>query len=130
MNDQLGIISALMEEGEASVNEGDTDTDILKSFINIESQMCRRSERLANKNKDKSGYFTFVPELDFNLRNPMAFSSRLDNETYTFREMLKQPDASDFVCAMDKEISTHELHDRWEIVPRNSTNGKKVLKSI
>ena len=91
--------------------------------------MYRRSDRLANKEKQKAGYFTFVPELDFSLINPMAFISKHDNESYTFREMLRQPDASDFVNAMDKEISTHETHERWEIVPRASTGGKKILKS-
>ena len=31
---------------------------------------------------------------------------------------------------MDKEISTHDLHNRWKVLLQTSANGKKVLKSI
>ena len=33
------------------------------------------------------------------------------------------------MSAMDKEISAHEMHERWEILPHTSTGVKKVLKS-
>lgn len=71
-----------------------------------------------------------MPELDYSLSNLMAFASKYDSETYTFRQMLKENDASVFVSAMEKEISTHEMHKHWEVVPRFSASGKKVLKSI
>ena len=35
-------------------------------------------------------------------------AGRSNNEVYTYREMLKQDDASDFIKAMTKEISDHE----------------------
>ena len=91
--------------------------------------MHRSSERLANKQKKNEGYYSFVPELDFRLANPMAHTNKLDNELHAFRETLKQPNVSDFVSAMDKEISAHEMHERWKIVPRMSTGGKRALKS-
>ena len=89
MNNQLDTILALVEEKEVSIYKGDTDTNISKLFINIESQVYRRLERLANKSNDESGYLTFMPKLDFKITNPIVFSSRLANETYTFREIFK-----------------------------------------
>lgn len=92
--------------------------------------MHRRSERLSNKRTQSVGYFSFTPELDFATINPMAYHSKINNETHTFREMMKQPGSSDFVSAINKETSNHELNDRWEIVPRKAIGNKKVLKSI
>ena len=40
-----------------------------------------------------------------------------NNESYTFREMLKQDDREDFLTAMEVEIFAHEERDHWEIVP-------------
>ena len=49
---------------------------------------------------------------------PAAFmTDREGNETYTFREMLKQPDVSDFVQAMMKEANDHKERGHWEVVP-------------
>ena len=126
----MSIPGLVEEEDEMSVNEGDTNADISKSFLDIESSMYRCLDRLKSKEKQKAGYYTFIPELDFGLTNPMAFASKHDNESYTFREMMKQPDASDFVSAMEKEIGNHEMNECWDVVPRASTGGKKVLKSI
>jgi hypothetical protein len=47
----------------------------------------------------------------FNLSNPVAYANKITNETYTFREILKQEDASDFVSAMQKEIGDHKLNE-------------------
>ena len=52
--------------------------------------MHRKSERLSHKDKKNEGYYSFIPELDFSLTNPMAFMNKLDNELHTFREMLKK----------------------------------------
>ena len=40
-----------------------------------------------------------------------------NNESYTFTEMLKQPDAADFIQAMIKEIDDHESRGHWEVIP-------------
>ena len=79
--------------------------------------MDRRSNRLVNKEKQKAEYFTFVPELDFSLTNPIVFTSKHNNELCKLREMLKQLDASDLVNTMEKEINTYEMHEYWKIVP-------------
>ena len=41
-----------------------------------------------------------------------------NNETYTFKEMLKQEDAADFISAMKKEVDDHETRGHWEVIPR------------
>eukprot|EP00957_Ditylum_brightwellii_P077285 5873108-Ditylum_brightwellii.AAC.1 len=41
-----------------------------------------------------------------NLFSPMAFAAnQQQNETYTHRDMLKQPDCKDFIVAMLEEVS-------------------------
>ena len=41
-----------------------------------------------------------------------------NNESYTFGQMLKQPDAADFIHAIIKEDGDHESRDHWDVVPR------------
>ena len=54
-----------------------------------------------------------------NALHPMAFLAEADsNESYTFRQMLKQSDASDFIQAMIKEANDHETREHWEVIPR------------
>ena len=40
-----------------------------------------------------------------------------DNESYTFRQMLKQLDTAGFINVMIKETSNHESKGHWEIFP-------------
>ena len=40
-----------------------------------------------------------------------------NNEAYTFGQMLKQPDAADFIHAMTKESDDYESRDHWDVVP-------------
>ena len=39
------------------------------------------------------------------------------NESYNFGQILTQPDADDFICAMIKEADDHESRDHWDVVP-------------
>ena len=52
-----------------------------------------------------------------------------DNESYTFRQMLKQPDTGGFVKVMIKEAADHETRSHWEVVQRSpkSPNIKTIL---
>merc|ERR1711966_113489 len=53
------------------------------------------------------------------------------NEVYTFKDMLKEDDRSDFVKAMAKEIEAHEERGHWVAVPRISMpSGTKTIQSI
>jgi len=74
----------LIEEDDISVNKGDININISKSFVNIESMIYRHSKRLQSKNQDKIGYYIFVPELDFTVTNLIVYHSKINNETYTF----------------------------------------------
>jgi hypothetical protein len=51
-----------------------------------------------------------------------------NNETYTFREMLKQDDRDDFVEAMQVEVDAHQTREHWEIIPRSQM--PKEMKTI
>ena len=47
-----------------------------------------------------------------NALHPMALlADKENNESYTFGQMLKKPDAADFIHAMIKEADDHESHD-------------------
>ena len=67
-----------------------------------------------------------------NYLNPMAYASTLsDNETYTFKEMLQQPDKNDFIMAMIKEIQDHENREHWSLFPRaDIPDGHKTFLAI
>ena len=45
-------------------------------------------------------------------------AGKSNNENYTFHEMLKQDDASNFIKAMGKESNYHSSRSHWEIVKR------------
>ena len=54
-----------------------------------------------------------------NALHPMALlEEKENNESYTFGQMLKQPDSADFIHAMIKEADDHESRDHWDVVPR------------
>ena len=51
--------------------------------------------------------------------HPMALlAEKENNESYTFGQMLKHPDAADFIHAIIKEANDHESQDHWDVVPR------------
>ena len=53
------------------------------------------------------------------------------NEVYTFRDMLKQEDKSDFMKAMSVEVREHEKRHHWEVVKRSTLpKGTKTIQSI
>ena len=56
--------------------------------------------------------------------------SEIDNETHHFKEMLKQPDSSDFIKAMEKEINYHETRNHQELCKRfDIPKGMKTIIS-
>jgi len=71
----------------------------------------------ATVNSFHSAHMNFDNTL--NMLHPMAFMAEADNnDTYTFRQMLKQPDVAEFVKAMMKEADDHESRNHWEVIPR------------
>ena len=53
------------------------------------------------------------------------------NESFTFRNAMKQDDKLDFLDAMEKDISDHENGKHWSIVHRDTLpNRAQPIKSI
>eukprot|EP00957_Ditylum_brightwellii_P118172 9013226-Ditylum_brightwellii.AAC.1 len=46
-----------------------------------------------------------------------------DNENYTLKEMLQQPDRKDFEAAMYREVKHMFDNDAWEKVPRSEMHA-------
>ena len=46
-------------------------------------------------------------------------AAKESNESYTFKEMLRQDDRDQFVEAMQKEIDDHTKRKHWEIILRS-----------
>jgi hypothetical protein len=83
------------------------------------SNLHDRAQNLvfATVNSFHSAHMNFDNKL--NMLHPMALMAEAnDNDTYTFCQMLKQPDAAEFVKAMIKEADDHETRNHWEVVPR------------
>merc|ERR1711944_286381 len=56
-----------------------------------------------------------------NSSSPLAqiyMSSKANNEVYTLKEMLMQPDKELFMEAMEKEVSSMFQHKIWKTVPK------------
>ena len=55
-------------------------------------------------------------------------TGKSNNEAYTFREMLKENDAGEFIEAMKKETETHERRNHWDVVKQSEV--PKHVKTI
>eukprot|EP00957_Ditylum_brightwellii_P143225 10912720-Ditylum_brightwellii.AAC.1 len=65
-----------------------------------------------------------------NLLHSMAFAAnQQQNETYTFRDMMKQPDHKDFIMAMLKEIEVHEGREHWTCMLKSQSFKRKRYHS-
>ena len=54
-----------------------------------------------------------------------------NNENYTFLEMLKQDDASNFIKAMEKESNDHSSRGHWDMVKRSEIPPRlKTIRAI
>ena len=52
------------------------------------------------------------------LHHMALLAGKENNESYTYKDMLKQPDRADFIRAMLKETDDHENWNHWEVIPR------------
>ena len=54
-----------------------------------------------------------------------------NNECYTFKEMLAQPDRNEFLAAILKETAEHESQNHWAVVLRSSMpSDAKPIQAI
>ena len=59
----------------------------------------------------------FLFDETLNKIHPMVFVTNLEkNDSYTFQEMMKQDDKTEFITAMSKEIDDHESQDHWNLM--------------
>ena len=57
-----------------------------------------------------------------NSTHPLAqiyLTSKLNNETYTIKKILQQPDKMEFIEAMEEEVGSMFKDNIWEMVPRS-----------
>ena len=83
-----------------------------------ESSLYCQTQKLvfASVNKFYSANQNFDSTL--NALHPMSLlAEKENNESYTLGQMLKQPDAADFIHAMIKKADDHESRDHWDVVP-------------
>ena len=57
--------------------------------------------------------------------------SAADNDTYIFKNMLRQPDVKDFLQAMMQEMDAHEIRNHWTLTLRSDLPpGTKAILAI
>ena len=55
----------------------------------------------------------------------MEFSANQEkNESYTFKDMLLQPDKSDLIPSTIKEVESHEARSHWTLMKNSEVNNK------
>ena len=54
----------------------------------------------------------------------VLLAGKEDNKSYTFKEMIQQPNAADFIQAMMKEADAHKERKHWTVVPRSAKPPK------
>ncbi len=54
-------------------------------------------------------------ELQERMRNPIAFHAKMMGDIMYYRQALKQPDASQFVDVIIKEINGHVDNKHWRL---------------
>ena len=58
-------------------------------------------------------------DLTLNHFGPMVFAENKEqNESYTFKDMLLQPEKSDLIIAMIKEVKAHEAISHWTLMKK------------
>ena len=63
--------------------------------------------------------------------NVFVSNKNADNDTYTFSDMMKQPDKAEFIKAMINEIEDHDNRGHWTKVLRNTMpKGHKTIMSV
>ena len=59
-----------------------------------------------------------------------VYGSISDNETYTYKGIMVQPDFRDFVSAMELEIEDHRKRKHWVLCKQNDCGNPKTILAI
>ena len=67
-----------------------------------------------------------------NVLSTFAFaSSKSNNDTFTFREMLRQDDIPNFTQAMRKEVNDRNEREHWDLITRSEMpSGMKTILAV
>ncbi len=58
-------------------------------------------------------------ELQECMRNPIAFHAEMMGDIMYYHQVIKQPDASEFIKAVMNKVEAHVKNKHWELVTRN-----------
>ena len=65
------------------------------------------------------------------MSHPIAFSAQMTGDIMYLHQALQQPDASEFVQAVIKEINGHVSNNNWRIIPRSEVPaGATIVPSV
>ena len=67
-----------------------------------------------------------------NEMNPFSFAATLaNNEVYTFKEAMQQPDKKEFIKAMVTEAEAHRAKKHWSVIPKSEMKpGSETIMAI
>jgi hypothetical protein len=70
-------------------------------------------------------------ELEIDTMHPIAYAASNDPDTMHLQQALREPDAVEFLKAMQKELNDHDRRGHWVLVLRvDIPKGTKVLPAI
>lgn len=87
---------------------------------------------LATRKFQQFEQYNTILDNQLNDVHPMSFLLKLtDNEVYHFHDAMKQPDAKEFIQAMQKEVDDHENRGHWEYVKKSDMKeGAEVINAV
>jgi hypothetical protein len=65
------------------------------------------------------------------MRHPIAFLAEIMGDIMYLSQVLRQPDAREFVEAVIKEVNGHINNNHWKLIPRTEVpEGTEVVLSV
>jgi hypothetical protein len=66
-----------------------------------------------------------------NNEDPRAFTTVITgNDTFNYKDMLQQPDVTDFLRAMLDEVNDHTERGHWNLVPRDTIGTQRTISAV
>jgi hypothetical protein len=70
-------------------------------------------------------------ELQERMRNPIAFHAKIMGDIIYYHQVLKQPEASQFVDSIIKEINGHVDNKHWRLAKQDTVlEDVKIVPSV
>ena len=131
---QVGFLAKLIR-GFMSDEKKEEESIAMESLNTNDYTKYYKGEKLPTNDVESQIYHQEVISLNcdgsLNEVNPLSFlGATQDNESYTFRKFINQPDSGEFIKAMTKEIHDHTTNQHWKLVPRNSIGKAKTIPAI